>query len=192
VLVLLPFAALAAGASAEIVALVYGREFRAAGPILTLLTFAGMATLLASVLAVVLIAAERLAWVVWITVGLLPCAMLGHALLIPHLGMAGAALCSTASALVTAFLSTAALYRLWGLLPSAGTLLRSIALSGPAFALGACWPAQGSWLLVKLAAGSAVLVASFWLLGELNAEERSALWSIARGTGEPERLPRTA
>jgi len=70
-----------------------------------------------------------------------------------------------------ALASVFAIYRLWRILPSLGTLWRSVLLCGCAYAPAVLWPAAGLLLFLKLPAIGLYIVIAFSALGELNTGE---------------------
>jgi hypothetical protein len=64
-----------------------------------------------------------------------------------------------------------AVYRLWRILPPAGTLWRSALLCGFAYALAALWPAPGFVLLLKLLSIGILIPLAFLMLSEFSADE---------------------
>lgn len=86
VLLLVPFAALVAGASDGIVRLVFGTDFAAAGPLLSRLIFAGIAVAVMAVGGAILIAGGRLDRPARILASLLPLTVVAHMWAIPATG----------------------------------------------------------------------------------------------------------
>jgi O-antigen/teichoic acid export membrane protein len=179
---LIPFAAIAAGASDEIVAAIFGPSFVESGPLLALLIFAevGLATM--SIAHAVLTAAERPMRSVYNVVPLLPLVVVAHWIVIPRAGAIGAAAVTTAFATIGAGVAAVLVGRTWGAFPPWATWARSAVLSGVAFAAASHWPAPGLWLAPKLAVVSLVVVGGFVALGELDAAERRLLdeWVLDR------------
>lgn len=171
---LLPFAAAAAGAAHEVVRFVYGDAFAPAAPALALLIVAGVTMIPAHVVNCILVAIGRPYWCLLVSVPLVPLALAGHVVLIPALGIPGAAFVTAATALVAALAAFLMVYRLWRLPPPVATIVRSVIVAGIAYAMAALWPAAGALLPFKLAVVSVVIVATFALLGEFNRRERAA------------------
>ncbi len=171
VLVLLPGAALVAGASAEIVDLLFGAPFAGASGPLAPLILAGLAIVMIGVTTAILTAAGKPAWTFGLVGPLVPLALLGHLLLIPSLGMIGAALVTTALALLAAMVAVAAVHRIWRIMPPPATLARSVLVSGVTFGLAVAWPTPGLWLLLKFAVIALVIACAFVLLREFSVRE---------------------
>jgi len=111
---LLPFGAVAAGASPDIVELVFGRDFSTAAPIFAFLIFAAVALHAVNVAIAILTASNHPKWSFTLTGPMVPIALLGHILLIPPLGGLGAALVTTFVACLSAVISVLAVYRTLG------------------------------------------------------------------------------
>lgn len=96
-------------------------------------------------------------------------------LLIPRLGIVGAAVASLIAFSVGAVAGTALVYVLLGALPPIGTAVRSGLAGGVAYGLGRLWPAAG-WLVVgKIALLSLLYVAVLLLLRELSRKDVAAM-----------------
>lgn len=185
VILLTPLAAITAGAAPEIVGAIFGREFVAAATPLRLLVFGALALLFVSVTTNVLTAAGKPGWTLHVAWPLLVSAAVGHLLIIPRAGAAGAAFV-TASLACAAALVTAALVRgVWRVSPPAPTLWRSAAVSLSVYALTALVPAPGLLLLPKLACAGLFVLAALILSGEFSREEIGAARALFR------RRPRT-
>jgi hypothetical protein len=92
-------------------------------------------------------------------------------LLIPRFGPLGAAAVTTSLSGLGALVGFLAVHRLWGLLPPAATLLRSVSLSVPAYAAAVAWPTPGPALFVKLPALGLMVLLGFLILGEFSSAE---------------------
>jgi O-antigen/teichoic acid export membrane protein len=108
---LLPLAAIGAGGAAPIVRLVYGASFAGATPIVACLVFAAMGLLVLGVVSAVLMVWDHSWDAVLALAPLVVASVAAYALLIPRLGGLGAALVTTAVAVVSAVLSMIALQR---------------------------------------------------------------------------------
>lgn len=169
VVLLLPAAAIAAGAAPELVALLFGREFAASGALLRPLVFGSLALLMVAVAASVLAAAGRERWALHVAWPTLLCAAAGHALVIPAWGAGGAAAVTAATSGAAALASIALVRRAWGVSPPARTLAGSAAVAACAYALTALLPAAGLGLLLKLGCAGLLAAAALALLGEFGA-----------------------
>ena len=163
---LVPFVAIAAAASPEIVRLVLGEAFDGAARPMSLLVFAAAAMVIVSAGTAVLMAAGKSMWAVYLTGPMVPLAAAGHVLLIPRFGASGAASVTLIVATSTALATLAAIHRLWGVVPPGLTFVRSATLSVMAYVMTAGWPAAGLMVPLKLAAVSIVVACAFLMVGE--------------------------
>lgn len=178
VLILLPVAGLTAGASSEIVTLIFGAAFLPSAPLLALLMFGAVALAMISVTTAILTAAGKPNWTFALTSPMLPLAIAGHGLLIPKLGAIGAAAVTTLFASVGALVTVMSVYRLWDVLPPFKTLVRSVIISAIAYALAASWHTPGLFLLLKLLAIALLIPLVLLALGEFDADELAAARSF--------------
>jgi O-antigen/teichoic acid export membrane protein len=170
VVLLVPAAAIVAGAAPEIVTLIFGRDFVESSTLLRPLIFGSLALLMVSVAASVLAAAGRECWTLHVAWPMLACAAVGHALVIPAWGARGAALVTAATACAGALASGALVRRAWGVAPTARTLACSASVAMCAYALTALVPAGGlAPLALKLACAALFSAAALALLGEFGA-----------------------
>ncbi|MGH7231577.1 MAG: lipopolysaccharide biosynthesis protein, partial [Nitrospiraceae bacterium] len=175
---LLPLAAMIAGAAPDIVGLLFGPRFAPAAPLLAMLIVGSVALVIVSVSTAILTAAGEPGRTLALTGPLLPAALVGHVLVIPRFGPAGAAFVTTLCAGVCAVAAVLAVYRLWAILPPAGTLARTALVSALAYALAAAWATPGFLLLVKLPIIGVAAVFAYLLLGECSAEEIAVARSL--------------
>jgi O-antigen/teichoic acid export membrane protein len=172
VFLLLPFAALTSAAADELVVLFLGPAFRPGGPLLALLIFGAIALTMISITTAVLTAAERPAWTVGLVVPMLAAAMAGHLVIIPRWGSMGAALVTTVVSVGGAVAATAAVARVWRILPPRATVLHSLAVSAGAYMAGVLWPAAGLLLLAKLSVIALACAGILAALGEFRVQAR--------------------
>lgn len=178
---LLPFAGMAAGAAYEVVVVIYGPVFSPAAPVLALLITGKMAMVMVSIVTVIVLAADRPRWAFVLAGPMLLLAVVGHALLIPRLGAIGAAMVTSTLEWLGALLSLVAVYRVWRISPPRGTVLRSVLLSGLAYAMAAAWSSPDLWLIPELLVIMAMIPLGFWLLGEFDRAEIAAVGAFVRG-----------
>lgn len=186
VVLLLPLAALTAGAAPEIVGLIFGKEFVAAAAPLRLLIFGSLALLLLSVTSCVLTAAGKPRWTLHVAWPLVACAAVGHLVLIPRAGAVGAAFVNASLACAAALVSVALVRKLWRVAPPAATLWRSVAVSVCAYALAALVPGPGFLLVPKMLAAFGFVPAALILTGEFDAGELRAARALVRRRPEVE------
>ncbi|MFO1429193.1 MAG: methyltransferase domain-containing protein [Candidatus Competibacteraceae bacterium] len=182
VLLLLPLAGLSAGAAGEIVRLIAGVQFAAAGPLLAVLIFGAVAGVLLGVTNGILTAGGKANWTFIIAGPLVPLGLVGHLLLIPPFGAMGAAVVTTGLTVCGAALAVGAVRRLWRVAPPAASLGRSVLLCTGTFALATLWPASGIMLVVKLVALSLLVLVGYLVLGEFSRREIALAWSLVTGT----------
>ena len=188
---LLPFVSLAAGAASEVVGAIFGPDFLPAAPLLAVLIFGALASVMIAVTTAILTADGKPGWIFALTGPLLPLALAGHLIVIPRFGMVGASLVTTAFAVLGALATGLAVYHRWRILPPLATFLRSVLISAGVYILAALWPAPGILLICKLTVIGLLIGLSFLLLGEFSAGEIALVRSLvywrspsARASGE--------
>lgn len=181
VLLLLPLAGLSAGAAGEIVQLIAGPKFAAAGPLLAVLIFDAVGGTLWSSANAILTAAGKAKWTFWIAGPAVPLALVGHWVMIPRFGAMGAAAVTTGLTVCGAAAAVIAVWQVWRVAPSRISAVRSLALCAGTFALAVLWPTVGVMLLVKLAVISVLVVVGFLALGEFTGREITLAWSLVPG-----------
>lgn len=187
VLCAIPVASVAAAASDEIAVLLFGAHFRDAGPLMSVLVFAGLAMMTIALMNSVLIAWGKPSWPIRIAAPLLPLAIAGHLLAIPRFGPLGAA---WVTAIVTGLGGLAgliAVLRLLGTGFPAATLARALLLSGLAAAAACVWPARGPAAVLEVAAALLLVLAGFWALGEFRRAEIRFFQTLVRNLLSPAR-----
>ncbi len=178
---LIPFAALAAAASPDLTRLILGPRFGAAADPFALLIFASLSLVVVSTGTAILTAAGKAVWTVYLALPIVPAAAAGHLMLIPRLGMEGAALVTLGASLGVAVATVIAVCRQWQIELPLGTLWRGVGLGIAIYALMSAWPSAGLLVTLKLAAGCLLIPAGFWLLGEFTASELHAMRARVRG-----------
>lgn len=168
---LLPLVCIIVGAAPEIVAFIFGSRFLPVAPLLSVLIFGALARSTITVTSTILTAAGKPGWTSALTAPLVPLAIAGHLLLIPRFGPLGAASVTTLLSGLGALAGFLAVHRLWGLLPPAATVLRSVVLSVPAYTAAVAWPTPGPLLFVKLSAIGLMVLLGFLILGEFSSVE---------------------
>jgi len=187
IIALLPFAGMTAGAAPEIVSFIFGAEFLPASLLLALLIFGALALAMISVTMAILTAAGKPTWTFALTGPLLPLAVAGHLLFIPWLGAMGASLVTTVVASFGALAAVLTVYRIWRILPPAGTLGRSTLVCGLAYLLAALWPTPGILLLLKLPVIAIIIGMAFLMLGECSTSEITLARTLLRWRTLPTR-----
>jgi O-antigen/teichoic acid export membrane protein len=171
VIVLTPYAAIAAAAAVPIVSVVYGQDFAAAGPVLAVLIFAAMALMMISVVTAILTAASRPNLTVVLTAPMLPISALGYAVFVPRYGEMGACWVNLAAAVLGALASLAALYKIWQIKPPIKSCIRSAIAGVIIYAIAIRWITPDPSFVLKLLALSLLLPVILLCLGELTRAE---------------------
>lgn len=179
---LLPFGALVAGASREVVSWVFGSSFEPAAPLLAVLIFGAIAFVMVSVAGVVATASGAPRFALYLSVFSVLFGAIANYALVPSLGAFGAAMATVLCQAIGAVAAIGVIYRLWSIFPPAGTLWRSVVISGLAYILAVVWPASGLLLLVKLACIGVVILLSYLVLREFSAEEIAQARSFLPGS----------
>jgi O-antigen/teichoic acid export membrane protein len=179
-LLVVPFGALVAGASAELVSLVFGPAFAPAAPLLSLLIVGATGLVFVSVSVAMLTAAGQPARTLAFTVPVPLLAVAGYLVAIPRHGATGAALVTAICAGLAALAGLLIVGRVCGVFPPGSTLLRSAAVSLGGFALAVLWPAPGWLVVVQLTALAAAVPAALLALGEFSGAELAAARSLVR------------
>jgi O-antigen/teichoic acid export membrane protein len=180
VLLMVPFAALLAGAAPGAVGLLFGDAYREAAPLAAVLIFGGMAMVLFSVATAVLTAGGRAGWTLALAAPLPVLAFAGHAWWIPRVGPIGAAGVTTSCSVLGALATLIAVRRAWGVTAPLATALRTALVGAGAYAFGAAAPGGAPGLVLWLAAAALAVPAAYALLGELAPDERTALGAWLR------------
>lgn len=166
-----PLLILAATSSEAIAVLMFGMEYAAAGPLLSVLLLGCIGRVLLMASRTLISAAGEPGWSAWFTAPLVPLAIVGYAIAVPRFGLAGAVWVSCAVFTLGGAASTLAVLRHWPVAWRGGTIGRCAIVSLAAAALGLAWPAHGPMVLLKLAAGSAAILAALAIGGEFNRED---------------------
>jgi O-antigen/teichoic acid export membrane protein len=174
----LPFAAIVAGSSEEVVELLFGGTFIEAAPLAAWMMLVAETLIVISVATALLIARGRLWRTVLLTAPLLPLSILGHALLIPRYGAVGAAGVTAATGALAAAACVLAAILVWDLRLPVGTLLRSLILAGVAYVAASAWPAPGFLLFVEGTVLSLLVLAGYVLSGELSRDELARIRAL--------------
>ena len=180
VIAFLPLAVVAAVSSNEIAVLLFGIQFAGAGPLISILIFAGFSLMIINLVSAILIAFAKPAWTLKLVAPLLPIAIVCHFLAIPRFGSIGAA---SVTACVTGFGALCAVIIGWKLLKidlPVSTILRTVLISGTAYALVPLWPVTGLAVVLKIAVALVCISGGYFLLGEFQHNEITFLWSSIR------------
>lgn len=165
---LLPFAALAAGAAPEIMRVIYGAAFLDAAVPFALLILGATALVAVSVSTVLLVASDRAWHVVGLTapmlIGLVVCALV----LVPRYGPAGAALASVMVSTAAAGVGQLLIARFEGVHVPVRTVVVGIGLALVTYTVGAEWHVSTTLgTVAKLSVICILLVSALLLLREI-------------------------
>jgi O-antigen/teichoic acid export membrane protein len=179
VLLLAPFAALCTAASPGIVSLVFGPAFMPTAPLIGPLLFSAVAVVMIAVGTSILTAAGRPGLTAAFTAPVPLAAGLAYLLVIPRYGPLGAAQVTFVVSSAAALALCAAVFRLCGVLPPAGTVLRSALASGAVYAAAVRWSPPGALVLLELAVLAPAIVLALAAMGEFTPRELAA-WRVWR------------
>jgi O-antigen/teichoic acid export membrane protein len=180
ILWLMPFAAMTAGASREIVILIFGEKYLPTSPILAFLIFAVIAMFAVNLSKNILTAIGKPGLVLIITGPMVPVALIGHLLLIPIMGGTGAAIVTASVAFLGALVSLVMIYRIWDIFLPIKSILKGLACSALAFAIASLWPAAGFMLFLKVISIMLFIFLFFRVTGEFTEDEIRLFRSIIR------------
>ena len=160
--------------------MIYGGEFAATGPLLAVLIFAALMTVMISVASAILTAAGRPGWAMIAALPIAPLALAGHLLVIPRFGARGATVVTLVVAAIGALLALGAVHRAWQVWPSAATVVRTLVATGIVVAIGTSWRTSGVLAIVEVAALSVLAGLLLLALGELTPSERQVALAVIR------------
>jgi len=181
---LLPLWAMVAGASDEIIPLIYGTAFAGAAPLLTLL-FGATVSLAATSVCVSIVTASTRAAGVSRNVTLLGALLLGsaialHLFLIPRMGALGAALATSLSALASAVVGLIMVQLAWRV-QAYGTGARMLLAGVPVYWLASVIHTAAWWTLgFKFVLLFLATVAILFVIGEFSTNDRRRVGELLR------------
>jgi len=175
---LVPFAGMITGASHELVTTIYGRPFSPAAPLLALLIFSAIGVCMISLIAIVLVAAERPQLPFYLITPLLGLTFVAHYIIVPLFGAVGAASVTTILAWIGAIAVMIAVYKIRKVYLPFSTVGRSICVSVLAYVTASIWPAQGIYLFLKLMVITIIIILALLLCGEFTTREIASARSM--------------
>lgn len=187
-MLLLPVAAIIAGAAPEIVQVVFGAEFLPAGPLLALLIVGAISNVMLMVSITIMTAAGLPARTIVFTAPLVLLALVGHLVLIPRFGQQGAALVTVVVSSLGALAAGAGVYAMWKVWPPVGTLLRSLMIGLVVGTVSLWWPTPGMLVFPKLVVLGIISTLGYWWIGEFRPGEIAAVRSLLLRKTEPVQL----
>ncbi|MEQ1627087.1 MAG: oligosaccharide flippase family protein [Nitrospira sp.] len=177
-MLLLPVAAIIAGAAPEIVQVVFGTAFLSAGPLLALLIVGAVSNVMLMVSITIMTAAGLPARTIMFTAPLVLLALAGHLVLIPRFGQQGAALVTVVVSSLGAIAAGAGVYALWKVWPPVGTAIRSLAIGLVVGTVSLWWSTSGVLVFPKLVLLGIVSLLGYWWIGEFRPGEIAAVRSF--------------
>lgn len=185
---LLPFAALVAGAAPEITVFLFGAEFIAAARPLAVLMIGAAALVVLAIATAILVAIGRVKSLIGLGIAMVVAALAGHVILIPSFGALGASAVTTATSLAAATTAVVLAHRISGVAVPVGTLVRSSTVAVAAYLAASGWATDGPAVIAQLAVLAAGVTAALVVLREFNPGEIASFRSgvLLRGRLRPE------
>lgn len=180
VLLLLPFAGLAAGASSEIIKLLFSATFLPAAPIFSILIFAAVAMAMIAITTAILTAASKPNWTIALTGPMVPLAIAFDLWMIPKFGTLGAAIVTITVSSLGALATIFALYYLWKIFPSFLSFARSLLMAGLTYGLANIWETPNWLVIFKLLILGLLIPLGLLILGEFSDREIASVRSILK------------
>lgn len=180
VIVLFPFAGAAAGAATAIATMIYGAAFAPTGPLLAVLIFAALMTVMIAVASAILTAAGRPGWAMLAALPIAPLALAGHLLVIPRFGATGATVVTLIVATIGAAVAVGTVRRAWNVWPPLPTVVRSLVAAAVVLTLGTWWRTSGVMAVVEVAVMATVAALVLLALGEVTPHERQLAAQLVR------------
>ncbi len=182
-LAILPFIALGAACSPEIVRLIFGPDFPQTAPVFRWLAFGSFSMLWISLASAILTAEDKAHWAVWVAAPMVPCVILTLAVFVPIWGPVGAAAATALVASGGAIAASLMVRKAAGVRPSALSLARTAVITIGIYSLGSWWTVAGILdPLVKLAVLTGVAAIALYLSGEIVMSDLKRLATLWRKT----------
>jgi O-antigen/teichoic acid export membrane protein len=175
VLWLAPVAAAVAGASGDVVHLVFGDLYPGAAPVLAILCVSSVAGVVIALTSTLLAAFDRAALTIAVTAPLVPFAIAGHVGVIPSFGGVGAAAVTAAVSSVVAVASLLVVRRALGVTAGFAPVARVGVISAAAYALSVAIPGPGLLVVPKLIAVTLFAAVALVASGEVAAADVTAI-----------------
>lgn len=167
----LPAVSLLPWFASDLVRLVLGEKYIQAAPLLSVLWFAALSSIMLSINLTILIGSGKAYATSMLTIPMVVFAVAGHLVLIPRLGPVGASYVTAAVSTAGAICSTALVCRLWNILPPLKTILRSVCIAATGCLTVAWWPATDTAVAVKFLVIIAGCLSLFFASGEFSAND---------------------
>ncbi len=189
VLWLAPVAAAIAGAAPDVVRVVFGNNFPGAAPILAILCIASLANVVLALTSTLLAAFNRAALALIVTAPLVPLALVGYLQVIPQFGGVGAAVVTSAVAVLVACLAIVTVRRGTGATTGFATWVRTGLIAAVAYVLAAHLPGHGLMVVPKLLGVGTLALLGLVATGEVAFADVVAIVRGARGRDDRVELP---
>jgi len=177
----LPFVGLSAGASSDIVKVVYGGAFLEAAAPFSWLMMGSAPLLVVAIASALLVAADRPWWLVRITVPMVFVLLLGGYWLVPAVGANGAAIASLGASCIAAAVSQWCVWRAVRTHVPARSVLVALGLTASSWLLAQAWPTDGTGArLLKLAGLALGVLLVLVVSGELRFDTGIASRGVVR------------
>lgn len=170
-LVMIPVAAIVAGSANEVALLFFGKEFLPAGNVLPLLIAAAIGVAAITIHTAIFTVSAKPGWTFTLVGPVLMLGVIAYLYAIPRGGAQGAAVVTMVTSIAGAFVTGAAAYRLWRVLPPIGTVIRTMLIASIAYASARYWPAPGIMVIIKDAVLAILVFAVYFISGELKPQE---------------------
>ena len=177
VVLFLPFAAMTAGCSNEVVKLILGVEYEGSAPLLSLLIFGSIATIFISVNYAVLTASGKPGLPFLLAGPIVPLSVLAYFFVIPKFGMIGASFVYTSFAWLGAVVTITAVYYLWQTYPPGKTILWSVLISVAAYIAAQMWSTPGLLVIVKVCLITLIILVCYFITNAVKISEIRLLGS---------------
>jgi len=182
ILLMLPLAAIAAGAASEIIRAIFGPAFSAAGPVLALLLMGSIALVWFSLMNVILVAVGKVRWTYWLAAPMLGAAVVLDTYLIRLYGAPGAAAGNMIIAVVGAIAASILVTRAAALRFPMTPILQYAFVAALMYLASDAWTTHGVWLWIKLGLFAAAVPAVLALSSDFRRYDLPALRSIVSGS----------
>jgi O-antigen/teichoic acid export membrane protein len=182
----LPVVSLIPWFASDLVRLVLGEKYILAAPLVSLLCFASLSSIMLSINLTILIASGKSYTTAIMTIPMVVFAVAGHLLLIPRLGPIGASYVTASVSTAGALCATVFVCRLWRILPPLKTILRSVCIAAIGSLAVAWWPAANTLVGLKFLAITAGCLGLFLVSGEFSANDLLLFRSMLSMRKRPE------
>ncbi|MEE9293703.1 MAG: polysaccharide biosynthesis C-terminal domain-containing protein [Phycisphaerae bacterium] len=193
IIVFVPICVLVAGSASEIAAFLFSAKYAGAGAPLSLLIISMSCSAYLSLMLALIAAADHPGVRMAVVVALLPVGAGLNLLLIPRLGLEGAATASLITLGLGAVIAGLLAYSYVRAVPPLWSCLRCVTAGGVVYAMGRAWAPTGWSVIGKLAALGTLYLVVLFLLREFQKEDLSVIRrAILRSSASPGSAPSRA